>query len=100
MTAPPDTAMATLLAIAIRNKLIVYDGCIVIQDATDANAGVMVEEADLECLEERGWVTHESDCTTITDAGRYWLMRWLRKNRRAIGVPKDVGLDELVVRGI
>lgn len=40
--------------------------------------------SDLAEFERRGWVVVSEDRIDLTDAGRYWRLKWLAKTKQAI----------------
>lgn len=99
---PADSAMAFLLAVHLRYPVEVIDGRVTHGDPTDPGRAMLVRTEDVDDLEARGWLALDGDDerpARATDAGRYWLARWVATNWRRLGLPRPRRLDELGVRG-
>jgi len=83
MTFPHHAAMLTLIAIAFDDKITVDDGQIVLEIngsgllPDHGTAKVVLNDAELEALESRGWIEHRDNGETVaTEQGRYAVKRW------------------------
>ncbi len=94
MKFPDDDTMHLLLAIQLRQPLIPVDGVLilVITGATDTRTVVDLG-AELDALEERGWVTVQDPRPVLTEQGRYALERFLKVRFGARVVASQLRMD-------
>jgi hypothetical protein len=86
MTFPPDRCMTSLLALDNASEGgMTADGRLFVRVG---RAVRVVDFADLDELERLGWVAllppvdAKTAAARVTEQGRYWLGRWVNKNRR------------------
>lgn len=96
MTFPPDRAMLSLASLShASGGRYTPDGRTFARvQITDEAANLWeIRPAELDELERQGWVAllppgpedkPESALVRVTEAGRYWLTRWLQTNRARV----------------
>lgn len=84
MTYPDDGTMLALLGHALGDTFTVGTNGELILSFAGTNGGEMSAPVEaLDDLEGRGWIAVRPDGTTAeTEAGRYWLKKWLKWIKR------------------
>lgn len=82
---PEDGAMLALLAISLGERFeVTAEGWLAVTmpirdaDGRVARGVVPCPEDRLDTLEARGWIRIVEAGAEVTEAGRYWLDRWMR----------------------
>jgi hypothetical protein len=84
VTYPDDGTMLVLLGHALGDTFAVGADGELILSFVGTNGGEMSAPVEaLDTLEGRGWIRVRPDGTTAeTEAGRYWLCKWLKSIKR------------------
>lgn len=88
MTNPHDLKdgdMLLALATLLGNAPDVFDGDLALADPANPGATVPVPPGALDRLEAAGVVEIAEAGAVVTDKGRYWLDRWVRRKFKARG---------------
>lgn len=83
MNYPDDETMVLLMAFDQKAEFIVTNGLMLIKTVT-AETLFVAEGYQIDELEKRGWIELTAENKVgITDAGVYWLVRWMKRKGRA-----------------
>lgn len=80
-----DGDMLLALATLLGNPPDVHDGELALADPADPGRTVPVPDGALDRLEAAGLVEIVEAGAVVTDQGRYWLDRWVRRKFKARG---------------